>query len=558
MTALTAVPGACDPATITYPVTGTITYTDPPTTGTLTVTNSCTGATQVFNPPFSPTTTSYTLTGLPANGLGCTVTAVFSADPTCTFTQNFTAPPACSILCSISAITAVPTACNSATQQYDVAGNVTFVNAPATGTLTITNSCGGTPVVLTAPFTSPAAYSFTGLTANSASCNITAVFSADAACTFTQAYTAPAPCPIICSITALTATPSACDPVTNNYSTGGNVTFVNPPATGTLTVTSSCGGTSQIFNAPFASPLAYNLTGLTSNGAACTITAVFSADAACTSTQTFTAPASCTTCPVTAGNNGPLCAGQTLNLTATTVAGATYSWTGPGGFTSTLQNPSITNVTSAMAGNYLVSVNVAAPPCSSSSTTTFAINPNPIVTTSGNQSLYIGYSSMLYATGGTNYVWSPASNLSCPTCDTTLATPSQTTTYCVVVTDANGCVDSSCLIVDIVLPCPSNRTMTTPNAFSPNGDGVNDKFCLEGWDDCISQFEIMIFDRWGSKVFESTNPSFCWDGIYNGKPLDPAVFVYFIKATYATEGTTPVAPKGKIDVTKKGNISLVR
>ena len=560
ISALTATPGVCTLPTSTYTVTGTVTYSTPPTTGTLTITNSCSGVTQVFNAPFPPTSTSYSLAGLPANGLGCTVTATFSADPTCTLSQTFTAPPACSVLCNISGITATPTACNPPTQQYDVSGNVTFINAPATGTLTITNSCGGTPVVLSAPFTSPAAYTFTGLPANSASCNITAVFSADATCTFTQTYTSPAPCPILCSMTALTATPSACDPLTNNYTVGGSVTFVNPPATGTLTVTSSCGGTIQTFNPPFVSPLVYSLTGLSSNGAACIVTAVFTADPTCTLTQNYTAPPSCVTCPVTAGNSGPVCIGDSMNLTASTIAGATYSWTGPAGFSSSLQNPSITNVTAAMAGTYTVTITTAAPVCTSSSSTTFVVNPNPTVLTSGDATMYIGSTAQIFTYGSTGTaVWSPSTGLSCTNCDTTFANPTQTTMYCVIRTDGvTGCSDSACLTVNIILPCPSNRTMETPNAFSPNGDGVNDKFCLEGWDDCISDFEISIFDRWGSRLFQSKDPGFCWDGIYNGIMLDPAVFVYYIKAIYDTEGANPAAAKGKINVTKTGNISLVR
>lgn len=56
----------------------------------------------------------------------------------------------------------------------------------------------------------------------------------------------------------------------------------------------------------------------------------------------------------TAGSNSPLCSGQTLNLTATPVAGATYVWSGPGGFSSTAQNPSIAAATSANSGTYSV------------------------------------------------------------------------------------------------------------------------------------------------------------------------------------------------------------
>jgi len=60
----------------------------------------------------------------------------------------------------------------------------------------------------------------------------------------------------------------------------------------------------------------------------------------------------------TAGSNSPVCAGSTLNLTASTISGATYSWTGPNGFTSTLQNPTIADVTTAAAGQYNVTATV--------------------------------------------------------------------------------------------------------------------------------------------------------------------------------------------------------
>lgn len=96
-----------------------------------------------------------------------------------------------------------------------------------------------------------------------------------------------------CVISALTAAPGACQVATNTYTLTGSITFADAPTTGTLTVTSSCGG-SQTFNAPFTSPQAYSLASLTSNGAACTVTAVFSADAGCTRTTNFTAPAACT------------------------------------------------------------------------------------------------------------------------------------------------------------------------------------------------------------------------------------------------------------------------
>lgn len=79
-----------------------------------------------------------------------------------------------------------------------------------------------------------------------------------------------------------------------------------------------------------------------------------------------------------ASNNGPVCEGSTLNLTGTTSNGVTFSWTGPNGFTSAQQNPSITNVTAANAGTYTFS-STSADGCSFSGTTTVAVTPNPVV-----------------------------------------------------------------------------------------------------------------------------------------------------------------------------------
>jgi predicted outer membrane repeat protein len=72
----------------------------------------------------------------------------------------------------------------------------------------------------------------------------------------------------------------------------------------------------------------------------------------------------------TAGNNGPISAGQTLNLTASTITGATYSWTGPNGFSSSLQNPTIPDATPAASGIYSVTVTVNG--CTSAAATTVA------------------------------------------------------------------------------------------------------------------------------------------------------------------------------------------
>ena len=109
-----------------------------------------------------------------------------------------------------------------------------------------------------------------------------------------------------------------------------------------------------------------------------------------------------------AGSNSPICALQTLSLTAGTVAGATYSWTGPNSFTSNVQNPTITSASTLASGNYTVTVNVLG--CNSPvSTTTVTVNPAPAAPTAGGTAtLCAGSNINLTASliGGATYNWS--------------------------------------------------------------------------------------------------------------------------------------------------------
>ena len=111
----------------------------------------------------------------------------------------------------------------------------------------------------------------------------------------------------------------------------------------------------------------------------------------------------------TISNNGPLCAGLTLQLTANTVAGASYSWTGPNGFTSTLQNPTITNVTTAATGAYKCIVIATANSCPSyPSTTNVVVTGTPAAPTAGSNSpICAGQTLNLSASGlgGATFSW---------------------------------------------------------------------------------------------------------------------------------------------------------
>ncbi len=150
------------------------------------------------------------------------------------------------------------------------------------------------------------------------------------------------------------------------------------------------------------------------------------------------------------------------------------------------------------------------------------------------------------ANGVLSYTWYPDQWISCTNCSDPVLSPLETMTYCVEGMDNNSCVGKACAIVEV--NSTGDHDFSLPNALSPNDDGINDSFCLQGWDLCNENFNVKIFDRWGEKVFESEDPNFCWNGIYKEKLLNADVFVYSVKAKYK-DGT---------EVSKKGNITLIR
>ena len=76
----------------------------------------------------------------------------------------------------------------------------------------------------------------------------------------------------------------------------------------------------------------------------------------------------------------------------------------------------------------------------------------------------------------------------------------------------------------------SESKLEMPNAFSPNGDGINDVYkAKEGWQSII-EFKGYIFNRWGQKLFEWHNPAEGWDGKYQGKDVKQGVYFCLVKA----------------------------
>ena len=170
--------------------------------------------------------------------------------------------------------------------------------------------------------------------------------------------------------------------------------------------------------------------------------------------------------PPTAGTGGAVCAGGTLQLTASTVAGGAYAWTGPNGFTSALQNPTIPNATLAAAGVYSVTVTVDA--CTSAAaTTTATVRTLPTATVSGGAAICPGGSTTIQAaltgSGPWSVVWSDGvtqSNVVASPASRTVS-PSATTTYTVSsVSDAHcsGTASGSAAVTVNPIPPPPTAT----------------------------------------------------------------------------------------------------
>jgi trimeric autotransporter adhesin len=107
---------------------------------------------------------------------------------------------------------------------------------------------------------------------------------------------------------------------------------------------------------------------------------------------------------VTATSNGPLCDGEDLQLTAQAGPGATFSWTGPNGFTSTQQNPLVPSISTNQAGVYTVTMNLGG--CTNTSSTTLSINPNIIPVITAQAPVCSADNSLLLVTDVPGGVWS--------------------------------------------------------------------------------------------------------------------------------------------------------
>ncbi|MCX6291840.1 MAG: PKD domain-containing protein [Bacteroidetes bacterium] len=113
---------------------------------------------------------------------------------------------------------------------------------------------------------------------------------------------------------------------------------------------------------------------------------------------------------------------------------------------------------------------------------------------------------------------------------------------CLTVTSSHGCIDSTCSPLELL----NSEMIYAPNAFTPNDDGVNDAFRIRSFG--LTDLEVMIFNRWGEKIYEYHSVDGSWNGIYKGKPVEEDVYIWRLKA------------KGIVhdEIIRYGRVSVVR
>jgi gliding motility-associated-like protein len=185
-------------------------------------------------------------------------------------------------------------------------------------------------------------------------------------------------------------------------------------------------------------------------------------------------------------------------------------------------------------------------------TSILTVNPNPTVDLGPTLTFSTGTITNLNATiqNGPiiNWLWVPATGLCCTDCPSPVLTVTNDVTFNVTVTNIYGCIATD--NINILTFC-KNSQVFVPNAFTPDGDGLNDVLMVRGKGIFVTSFRI--FNRWGELVFQKTNfnpndKQYGWDGRVRGIPASPDVFVF----------TAEVICDNGVKYTYKGNTTLLK
>ncbi|MBP6286333.1 MAG: gliding motility-associated C-terminal domain-containing protein [Ferruginibacter sp.] len=177
---------------------------------------------------------------------------------------------------------------------------------------------------------------------------------------------------------------------------------------------------------------------------------------------------------------------------------------------------------------------------------TVPVRPVPSVNAGPDKTIVQGYDALLQgssaASSVTSIAWTPAVLHGAGTYNVWVKPPA-TTNYTLTVTDANGCIGSDDVLVTVIPYC-----IKVMSAFTPNGDGINDRWLVTNGASCSQQIIVKVFNRYGELVYSNENYNNDWDGKYKGKPVPDGTYYYSIQYRLINGNTIPV----------KGDVTILR
>ena len=236
-----------------------------------------------------------------------------------------------------------------------------------------------------------------------------------------------------------------------------------------------------------------------------------------------------------------VCLGNNATLTAS--GGDNYLWSPA----TSLPDPTLPEITFAPLSSGTYAVNIIDNICHHDTTINVVVKVNPLPVLSLMKSNDINCNeptALLQAGGARTYSWLPAEYLSSASVANPVATPDTTTMYTVTGINEFGCSSTASTVVNV--DKSGVPRFVVPNAFTPNNDGKNDCFGIQRWGNAeIKQFSI--YNRWGKIIFQTADPSQCWDGTWKGQRQEGGGYIYIIRANTLCG-----------EVTRKGLLTLIR
>ncbi len=203
-----------------------------------------------------------------------------------------------------------------------------------------------------------------------------------------------------------------------------------------------------------------------------------------------------------------------------------------------------------IAGEYSVNL-MDADGCEGNENIMINSPPEFIIDLGGNRILALGDSVGLEPLSNLpiqSFTWAPTYNFNCDTCLLQIVKPLNTTSFQINAVSEDGCIDGD----EVIIFVEKERNVFVPTAFSPDGDGNNDRFKVYTDQSVESIQTFRVFNRWGALVHEEgkVRPDQLegWDGRYKGQRPNPGVYVYFVELTYID---------GRVEVIK-GDVTLLR